>query len=135
MAWNGRTDSLTARLSPSAKPHHINSIFIINTPILYIYICYTFPSHARLIPHSQKTITVCHDFVIYDTVLSRTVPSSITKANHSSSLLYNIQDSIVTQMSPLFHKNKYNRSNSLFYNLRDSTLTHGSLLYRKRSSQ
>ena len=83
-------------------PHHINSIFIINTQILYIYICYTFPSHARLIHHSQKTITVNHDFAIYDTALSRTVPSSITKDNHNSSLLYNLRDSIVAQMGPSF---------------------------------
>ena len=25
------------RLSPISKPHHINSIFTVNTPILYIY--------------------------------------------------------------------------------------------------
>ena len=100
MKWT--KDSLTARLSPIAKPHHINSLFTINTPILYIYIYYTSPNHARLILHSQKTITVNLDFAIYDAVLSRTVPSSIEKYNHSSSLLYNLRDSIVTQMIPSF---------------------------------
>ena len=58
--------------------------------------------HTRFLPLSQKKITVVHFCTIYDTVLSRTVPSSTTKDNHSSSLLYNLPDSIVTQMSPSF---------------------------------
>ena len=38
--WLGtkRMERLTkARLSPVSKPRHINSIFTVNTPILYIY--------------------------------------------------------------------------------------------------
>jgi hypothetical protein len=30
-------DSLKAHLSPVSKPRHINSIFTVNTPILYMY--------------------------------------------------------------------------------------------------
>jgi hypothetical protein len=35
---NGWKDSLKARLSPVSNPRHINSIFTVNTPILYIYL-------------------------------------------------------------------------------------------------
>jgi hypothetical protein len=36
-ARNGWKDSLKACISPVSKPRHINSVFTVNTPILYIY--------------------------------------------------------------------------------------------------
>jgi hypothetical protein len=37
LARNGWKDSLKLVLSPVSKPRHINSIFTVNTPILYMY--------------------------------------------------------------------------------------------------
>ena len=57
-------NSLKARLSPVFKPRHINSIFTINTPVLYIYLVYDIPNIGiSSIKKYALLLTFAHSFV------------------------------------------------------------------------